>query len=385
MALGVLGTLGAIGSGISEAMPEIIERREGRRDARFLSELHRISASGDAEEMARLLEDPRYSNVSPQTRQRAMESLERTAQRKAALEYRERQFDQRAEENRRERQRFIEGKRAEGYDVETGPSDEQQRYVEEAFYSGPREGSLGRMAGAAREVDPETFGITSIRRGPELERQHQAKTEQAEATLAASRDKPFHLSRKEDREAFEAQSKIIQDMPTTKEAIEANRKFRTLEAILSPMIGHDKWKIGARHIAAMNSFQRMIDDAVVRSDDIKMLLSAQGLTEKWYTVVSNIVKGDVLSASLTEEMYSTAVDIVRAIHSVGERQIGSYVSSLEQGGLYSPRAMHAIDIAGMSHIPTPPEADALDQLLMRDTPGSEQPELNLQKIGSGRQ
>ena len=76
MALGAIGTLGAIGSGISKAMPSIIEEREKELNANFVTEFHRISTSGTEEEMTQLLEDPRYSNVSPQVRQRIGKALE---------------------------------------------------------------------------------------------------------------------------------------------------------------------------------------------------------------------------------------------------------------------------------------------------------------------
>jgi hypothetical protein len=68
---------------------------------------------------------------------------------------------------------------------------------------------------------------------------------------------------------------------------EINRKIRILNRALDQ--GN-----GTADIAAVNAYQRMIDDGVVRGEDVKMQASAQSLYGKLATFVNNYKKGDVL-------------------------------------------------------------------------------------------
>lgn len=196
MALGAIGTLGAIGSGISKAMPSIIEEREKELNANFVTEFHRISTSGTEEEMTQLLEDPRYSNVSPQVRQRIMETAARVADRRATQTWRK-------ETAGRKEQQYTREKEAEGYEFTRGPSYEQQQDVEGAFAAGPPEEALGRMVEAAQDVDPSGFEVTGMEPGPEMQarmdRQDALEQARLESLQAGAGIKQIDLSLRENK------------------------------------------------------------------------------------------------------------------------------------------------------------------------------------------
>jgi hypothetical protein len=153
---------------------------------------------------------------------------------------------------------------------------------------------------------------------------------------------------------FEAHAKVLRESPAVKDASELNRKYTVLGAILKPVLDGQQVKVGPRQIAALNSFQRMIDDAVVRSDDVRMILSSQGLLERFKTILSNLQEGDVLSPELTREMLETATDMARSINNVARSYVDTYISDLEAGGLYSPEVIGALKKIGRGMINVDP-------------------------------
>mgnify|MGYP003638973353 CR=1 FL=1 len=63
---------------------------------------------------------------------------------------------------------------------------------------------------------------------------------------------------------------------------------------------------GTADIAAVNAYQRMIDDGVVRGEDVKMQASAQSLYGKLATFVNNYKEGDVLHPDVRKRMRAMA-------------------------------------------------------------------------------
>jgi hypothetical protein len=158
MPLGILGKLGAVGSGLQDAIPKLIENDEKQLNAEFMSNFHRVAVSEDPMQLQQLMQDPRFSRVTPEVRQRAMQIAERVLARKATAADRERAHSFNLEKEIANRQAQIHKLGAEGYNVTQTPSDE--------------------------------FGlpqITGLERGPELQKAWEAKQEQFGATLEGTR------------------------------------------------------------------------------------------------------------------------------------------------------------------------------------------------------
>lgn len=192
MALGAIGTLGAIGSGIAKAMPSIIEEREKELNANFVTEFHRISTSGTEEEMTQLLEDPRYSNVSPQVRQRVMETAARVADKRATQAFRERQFGQRAEERERAHREDVVKQRALGWNVETGypdylPTEEGERRLAGLLEQDPEGEGFQQFTREVAKLDPGEPEITGLTRGADLQERYDLETATMRETLEGKR------------------------------------------------------------------------------------------------------------------------------------------------------------------------------------------------------
>ena len=61
-------------------------------------------------------------------------------------------------------------------------------------------------------------------------------------------------------------------------------------------------KNGTADIAAINAYQRLIDDGVVRSDDVELQGSARSLRDSVVAQIENIKKGDLLPQSVRDNM-----------------------------------------------------------------------------------
>lgn len=59
---------------------------------------------------------------------------------------------------------------------------------------------------------------------------------------------------------------------------------------------------GTADIAAINAYQRLIDDGVVRSDDVRLQGSAKSLRDSVVAQIENIKKGDLLPQSVRDNM-----------------------------------------------------------------------------------
>lgn len=94
---------------------------------------------------------------------------------------------------------------------------------------------------------------------------------------------------------------------------DAHRNFRTeirpfakqlqeIEAKTSVIFASLAQKNGTADITAINAFQRMVDDGVVRSDDVALQASARSLRDSVVAQLENIKKGDLLPQSVRDNM-----------------------------------------------------------------------------------
>jgi hypothetical protein len=83
--------------------------------------------------------------------------------------------------------------------------------------------------------------------------------------------------------------------PFAKQLQEIDRKTSVIFASLAK-------KNGTADITAINAFQRMVDDGVVRSDDVALQASARSLRDSVVAQLENIKKGDLLPQSVRDNM-----------------------------------------------------------------------------------
>lgn len=83
--------------------------------------------------------------------------------------------------------------------------------------------------------------------------------------------------------------------PFAKQLQEIDRKTSVIFASLAE-------KNGTADITAINAFQRMVDDGVVRSDDVALQASARSLRDSVVAQLENIKKGDLLPQSVRDNM-----------------------------------------------------------------------------------
>jgi len=133
---------------------------------------------------------------------------------------------------------------------------------------------------------------------------------------------------KEKREVFQKETEVLRTMRTIQIATIANARFSTLHAALRPLFEGKDVKAGSRQIAALTAFQKMIDDAVVRSDDVNLQKMAQSWGEQFSAYIGGIKHGDVFNMSLMRSMYDTGIDFITALNETGQKQINAHVGSL---------------------------------------------------------
>jgi len=78
---------------------------------------------------------------------------------------------------------------------------------------------------------------------------------------------------------------------------------------------------GLGDLAAINSYQRLIDDAVVRGEDVRLIEEAKPLSEYFLTFVQKLKEGKKLGDAQRIELRAAAKDFINAIN-------GSYVIRL---------------------------------------------------------
>lgn len=234
-AYGALPSLGAVGEFAGSALAEYgseeaVRRRQQRKDSNFVAEYQRVR--NDPAELRSLLDNAEYNDVSADVRQRVMTSAD---QQLARLTTADRQAERDRQAVARERGRVGQEAAkltAEGYAVDVDPGGGPSR---EALYEqNPGlgilesfESNIGQdVEGRGREhlgvgLDSPYSQITSVERGPELEKQFQAETEQAEATLKATQARTRYT---------EAQIAVIENKIAKEEDFTANvdRAFRSV-------------------------------------------------------------------------------------------------------------------------------------------------------------
>jgi hypothetical protein len=118
-------------------------------------------------------------------------------------------------------------------------------------------------------------------------------------------------------------NKTQEQILTRKGVLKAEKGFRvevkpmldTLTSVrtaVSKVYAGLKGRNGVGDIAAINAYQRLIDPAVVRSDDVRLLQSANDLMSKLELFKDNAKKGDVLSDKLRLEVSNMAKTLLSA-------------------------------------------------------------------------
>mgnify|MGYP003120193020 CR=1 FL=1 len=79
---------------------------------------------------------------------------------------------------------------------------------------------------------------------------------------------------------------------------------------------------GLGDLAAINSYQRLIDDAVVRGEDVRLIQQSQSLVDYFRTIIGSAAKGSKLGDTQRADLRKAAKDFISAIN-------GSYVTRLE--------------------------------------------------------
>lgn len=96
-----------------------------------------------------------------------------------------------------------------------------------------------------------------------------------------------------------------------KEAGAMERDYNNLIAIAEDML-ENKQAPGARQIALINQFQRLIDPATVREGDVALIRSAQSTMEAIGVRLARIGSGQVISDDLTISLIETATAMINA-------------------------------------------------------------------------
>ena len=79
---------------------------------------------------------------------------------------------------------------------------------------------------------------------------------------------------------------------------------------------------GLGDLAAINSYQRLIDDAVVRGEDVRLIQQSQSLVDYFRTMIGSAAEGKKLGDTQRIELRKASKDFISAIN-------GSYVTRLE--------------------------------------------------------
>ena len=79
---------------------------------------------------------------------------------------------------------------------------------------------------------------------------------------------------------------------------------------------------GLGDLAAINSYQRLIDDAVVRGEDVRLIQQSQSLVDYFRTMIGSAAEGKKLGDTQRTELRKASKDFISAIN-------GSYVTRLK--------------------------------------------------------
>ena len=122
------------------------------------------------------------------------------------------------------------------------------------------------------------------------------------------------------------------DMSSVKMLNQMRPRYDSMNAIMAD------WKAGGTltgtdQIAIFTSFQRFIDDAVVRSDDVNLQLLAQNLWQSSLAKLNNMTEGDVVSEDLILNMERAADAMFKANTLAAKEAIGGYYDGYDGLGI----------------------------------------------------
>jgi len=156
---------------------------------------------------------------------------------------------------------------------------------------------------------------------------------------------------KEGQRVFETHSKAIRENDLVKNTTRVSQQYTALRSVVDPLFASgSEVKVGPRHIAALTLFQKILDDAVVRQDDVELNLRAQSLDDRFGTWLGNLTQGDVLNKSIVSSYLETAEDILRGMQTITRQNADNYVESLPDE-LYGPKLKSSLRTSVKGIIP----------------------------------
>lgn len=108
---------------------------------------------------------------------------------------------------------------------------------------------------------------------------------------------------------------------------------------------------GLGDLAAINSYQRLIDDAVVRGEDIELITKSQSLVNYFKTVIGSAAEGRKLGKTQRLELGKAANDFISAINGSYVTRLEGVKSLAEDDGLRWKAIWHGPTIAALSGQP----------------------------------
>jgi hypothetical protein len=145
--------------------------------------------------------------------------------------------------------------------------------------------------------------------------------------------------------SYEGREKELRKLESYKEATAINTKYKNLHALLWPLLNaKGPMRKGMRQIGAVNQFQKIIDPATVKAEDVKLTQSAQSQLEHWRTTYNRWLEGDVLSPELTRDLLEVAADMANAANEIAEFRLTSTINGWEDSGMYDRKVINALNV-----------------------------------------
>lgn len=157
---------------------------------------------------------------------------------------------------------------------------------------------------------------------------------------ALSDDKRF-------QENYQTESKVIRDSDAIQNVNKVNRQYAILAGIVRPYLndlraGKAPEVSGTRQVGLLTALQRMIDDAVVRKDDVEIQTAAQSLKQRLQNHHDSLSRGALFGGELAQEMFNMATDLAKMVNQDAGESVTSAVSQLGTTEVYSPKLYEAL-------------------------------------------
>lgn len=141
----------------------------------------------------------------------------------------------------------------------------------------------------------------------------------------------FNLNKEARRQALTQEQGDLYDRlskdPTFKKIASFRDSFLTLNSVLD-RIEQDGKATGADQIAAINAFQRLIDDATVREGDVDLIKTGQSNFQSFYTAIKrSYEEGNVVDDQLVLSMRGTANAMMEAYGRKADEILSTFETS----------------------------------------------------------